>query len=383
MIRVSQTSDESVPPKILEHALEVCRSTGRYTNGSIVRELESRIAQLFGIPVPNVVATSSWTTGAVIAFDAMFPAGAPVTVFAPSYTFAATYLPFLWRHNTRIILVPCRTDGQLSSTQLSNLLEKHKNNKHKVICNTDIYGLPSDYDFLRSMAEEYDARIFSDSAQALGSRLGPYYSSPYVGEQATIHVFSMSATKPVTAIEGGLVVCKTTALADAVRLRRNYGMSPSGKQALYRRGLNARMSEIHAAVAVHNVNRMDGMLLRRLYTARAYISCLSGTSKNVEVLISDHTRTQTNWCYFPVILDSKCRSRVQRELSRVGIETRPYFNATPQDHQALLLHITANTFPCENTKRLTQSVLCLPLHEGVTESDATRIVSKLLEILDD
>jgi dTDP-4-amino-4,6-dideoxygalactose transaminase len=99
--------------------------------------------------------------------------------------------------------------------------------------------------------------VVYDAAHALGSERG---GTP-IGRFGAAEVFSLSPTKVVVAGEGGIVTTGDASLAEAIRLGRDYG-NPGDYDCRFP-GLNARLSELHAAVALASLSELDGHIDRR------------------------------------------------------------------------------------------------------------------------
>jgi dTDP-4-amino-4,6-dideoxygalactose transaminase len=119
----------------------------------------------------------------------------------------------------------------------------------------DQFGVPADIPALRALAGDVD--LVEDSACALGSRLG----GRACGLLGDVGVYSFHPRKVVTTGEGGMLVTRDLARAQTLRMLRNHGQVSPG--VFLEPGPNARMSELHAALGVAQLARMEGLLARR------------------------------------------------------------------------------------------------------------------------
>ena len=122
---------------------------------------------------------------------------------------------------------------------------------------THIYGTPCDVEGLHDVAERNGLKLFFDAAHAFGSTHG----GAKVGGFGEAEVFSFSPTKVVVAAEGGLIATNDDLLAERCRIGRNYG-NPGDYDCRFV-GLNARMSELHAATALASLSDLDERLEER------------------------------------------------------------------------------------------------------------------------
>ena len=129
---------------------------------------------------------------------------------------------------------------------------------------THIFGTPCDVEGLQEVADRNGLRLFFDAAHAFGSTHG----GTKVGGFGDAEVFSLSPTKVVVAAEGGIIATNDDLLAERCRIGRNYG-NPGDYDCRFV-GLNARMSELHAATALASLQDLDERLEERNRLAASY-----------------------------------------------------------------------------------------------------------------
>ena len=233
-------------PSLVRRLDQILRS-GMLTNGEVVRELEVAAAQR--CEVEHVIAVASCTSGLMLTLQAL---GATGRVVLPSFTFAASAHAVVWAGGQPSFAeVDSRTltldtaDAAALATGASAMTATH------------IYGTPCDVEALAAVAESAGIPLVYDAAHALGSRR----AGRPVGGFGTAEVFSMSPTKVAVAGEGGLVATDNAELAQAIRLGRDYG-NPGNYDCQFV-GLNARMSELHAAVGLASLDGLDERISHR------------------------------------------------------------------------------------------------------------------------
>src|SRR5262249_50259039 len=146
-----------------------------------------------------------------------------------------------------------------------------------------------------------------------------------VGTFGNAEVFSLSVTKMLVSVEGGLVTSRDPEVIRRVRKMRGYGIE-SNYDAHWR-GLNGKMSEFHAIIGLHNLRRLEGLMDERQRRARIYLD-----------LIRKDTRFDTfpwpegvrhTFKDFTVLVPRGAaanRDAVIESLKTQGIETRAYFS---------------------------------------------------------
>jgi dTDP-4-amino-4,6-dideoxygalactose transaminase len=212
-----------------------------------VRRLEEAVAERCG--VEHVVAVSSCTAGLMLTYQALGVSG---RVVMPSFTFAASAHAVVWAGGT-----PAFADVEASSMTLDPAAVEGMLDGAAAMSATHVYGRPCDVESLQALADRAGIPLIYDAAHALGSRRG---DRP-IGGFGTAEVFSMSPTKVAVAGEGGLVATRDASLAATLRLGRDYG-NPGNYDCQFP-GLNARMSELHATVALNSLDGLDERIAYR------------------------------------------------------------------------------------------------------------------------
>ena len=135
---------------------------------------------------------------------------------------------------------------------------------------THIYGTPCQVEELQQIADSRGIPLVYDAAHALGSRR----RGRPVGGFGTAEVFSLSPTKVIMAGEGGLVATHDDDLAARLRIGRE--LRQPRRLRLPFPGLNARMSELHAAVALAGITTVDERIAHRNELVGAFRDTVQG-----------------------------------------------------------------------------------------------------------
>ncbi len=251
-------------PESLVPMLTDILASGRLTSGPRVAAFEDAVRDRLGVAA--VVATGSCTAGLMLALQAaQLPSGAEVLV--PAFTFTATAHAVVWNRLRPIFVDSLADTGELDPESAAAAITP----RTVAVMPVDIFGLPVDIEAIQRLAERHALALVFDSAQSLG---GEYRGRP-VGGAGLAQVFSLSPTKVVTAAEGGLIATNDEGFADLVRRGRDYGKASDGADIEFA-GLSARMSELHAAVGLHNFQRLDAYQADRLRLIARYRAGLEG-----------------------------------------------------------------------------------------------------------
>jgi dTDP-4-amino-4,6-dideoxygalactose transaminase len=351
--------------------LQASWERGQVTAGPLGRALEDEVCHRTG--APHTVAVSSCTAGLMLSVRAMdLPPGAEVIV--PAFTFAATAQALVWNG-----LVPVFCDSLPEDLTLDpDDVERNLSPRTAAICAAYIYGLPPDVDELAELAARHRLPLFLDSAQGLGAE----YGGRKAGGLGITEVFSLSPTKVVTAIEGGLICTGDADLAARLRSMRDYGKDPAGGEDMTDLGLSARLSELHAAVGVLSLRRLDELVKARLALIELYRLRL-GRLPGCRVQTIPRGRT-TSGNYFVLFITERarrCRDEVAAALAAAGIQTKRYFH--PPLHQQTLFR----RVPCRLSSRLvhaeraSREALALPLYGHMTVEQVEHVCREVEAIL--
>lgn len=339
---------------------------GMLTNGTLVRELEERMAER--LAVAETVAVSSCTAGLMLVLRHLAPAG--TWVLLPSFTFSASAHAPAWCGLTPVF-TECRTDTfQVDVADLEARLAGAGNAGALVA--THVFGAPCDVEGLEAVARSAGLPLVFDAAHALGGRR----RDRLVGGFGDVEVFSLSPTKLVVGGEGGIVATNREDVAEAVRLGRDYG-NPGDYDCRFP-GLNARMSEFHAAVALESLALLDEHLERRQALARHYRDLLAGV-EGVAVQVVDDADMST-YKDFTTRIDDDFgvgRDEVVAALAAEGIDTRCYFHP-PVHAQQAYAHLPRAVLPV--TDDLSRRVISLPMFARLTPDDVMTVVEVLASL---
>jgi dTDP-4-amino-4,6-dideoxygalactose transaminase len=267
-------------------------------------------------------------------------------------------------------------DLTLSADDLSRLLEEHMDTA--AVIAVHMYGLPAQVGNIEAVvarASERSGRkiaLIFDAAHAFGSSV----DGEKVGGFGDAEVFSLSVTKLLVSVEGGLVSTRDAALLRKIRCMRNYGVL-SNYNAHFP-GLNGKMSEFHAIVGLHNLRRLDSLLTARQGRAQCFRKKIeSRTDFRLTSWPEAVVHTFKDFTVLtPENAEDDYRDQIMQFVADRGVETRAYF-CPPVHEQAYFAEYA--TKPLPRTEGLSRRVLTLPFFTTITEEEMDYIVSTLQE----
>jgi dTDP-4-amino-4,6-dideoxygalactose transaminase len=338
--------------------------TGMVTNGPHVRALEAAAAERLG--VPHVVAVASCTAGLMLVTQALATPGTAVVM--PSFTFSATAHAAHWAGTTPRF-VECDTASQQIDVEHA---AAHLDGA-SLLVGTHVFGAPCRPDDVVALGRRAGIPVLFDAAHGFG---GLCRGRP-LGGFGDAEVFSLSPTKVLMAGEGGLVSTSDDALAERLRLGRDYG-NPGDYDTRFV-GLNARMSEMHAAIALESLAEIDVHLdIRRSLAARYAAALAEVPGLTPQAVDPDDLSTYKD---YTIVVDETRfgldRDQLVAALRAEGIDTRPYF-WPPVHRQQAYAHLDTPELP--RTDHVSSRVVSLPLWRDMPDGSVERIVDALAAI---
>jgi len=337
-------------------------------NGPLVQEFEQRIADYAN--VAHCVATCNATVALQLASHALGLSG---EVIVPSYTFVATAHALTWQG-----LTPVFADIDPDTHSLDpGSLDERVTARTSAILGVHLWGRPCDVDALEEVAARHGLPLFFDAAHALGCS----HNGRMIGSFGRCEVFSFHATKFVNSFEGGAVVTDDAALAEKLRLLRNFGFC--GMDNVVGLGINGKMSEISAAMGLTSLESVDELVAINRANHDAYRVQLADVP-GVRVFEYD-PRERNNYQYVVVELTApdeiRLRDRLVDALSAAGIIARRYFwpgchrmEPYRQDSQ-----VQSGRLP--NTEAVADRVIVLPTGQSVDRETVAEICDLIRRFL--
>ncbi|MFI6581845.1 DegT/DnrJ/EryC1/StrS family aminotransferase [Embleya sp. NPDC050493] len=349
----------------LTRRLDAILTSGQLTDGSTVRELEEAAAAQ--LEVPYVVAVSNCTSGLMLTLQALGVSG---SVAMPGFTFSATAHAAHWAGATPVFAEVDPDSLTLDPTDAAALLAE---SGASALMATHVYGTPCRVEELAKVAADANVPIVYDAAHALGSRRA---GTP-IGGFGTAEVFSLSPTKVVIAGEGGLIATRDEGLAQACRLGRGYG-NPGDYDCLFP-GLNARMSELHAALALVSLRGLPERVATRSHLVGVFADAVREVpGLRLPALAEGDVST---WKDMTLIVDPDAfgldAPTLARALKADGIDSRRYFHP-PVNRQKAYAHLPSRPLPI--TDDVSSRVLTLPLWSHMDEPTVRRVADAVIRL---
>lgn len=337
--------------------LEVLNS-GHLAQGPVVRRFEEAFAAYCG--VKHAVATSSGTTALHLALLAN-GIGPGDEVITTPFTFIATLNAILYVGATPVLADIDPQTFNLDPIKVKNLI----GNRTRAIIPVHLFGLAADMDSFSILARQHELVLIEDACQAHGAE----WNNKKVGSFGT-GCFSFYPTKNMTSGEGGMITTDDDTLAERLRLLRNHGMKT--KYDYSELGFNFRMSDIHAAIGLAQLNKLEAFINTRQKNA-AFLS------ESLKALVEcPYTPPAARHVFNQYTIKVNTgRDQLLQALQASGIGAAVYYPLPLHNHS--FWNKSEPPYPAAEAS--CQSVLSLPVHPGLDQADLVFITRRVGEII--
>lgn len=371
LIRLSKAS---VGESELTAVREVFTKTVNFGLGVHVQEFEEKV-KAFCQTDREVVAVNTGTSALHAALVALnFPGGSEILV--PSITFVASYSAIsaagLKPVSCEVLHPSCHIDPADAAGRITP--------KTVAIMPVAYAGVDFDREAIYELAEKLNLRVIEDDAHAFGSLTK---NGLRFGAEGDIICFSFDGIKNITCGEGGAILVKDRTLAHKIRVIRSLGIEKDvelrykGQRAwdydVATQGFRYHMSNINAAIGIAQLPRWPELQRRKLTIWKRYLTKL-GEHQLIGKVVPTQTYSDSVCMHvFNVILaDHINRDTVRAILRESGIESG--FHYLPNHLHTMY----ATDYALPVSERLGRSLLSLPFHPDLSESDVDRVVETLV-----
>jgi dTDP-4-amino-4,6-dideoxygalactose transaminase len=329
-------------------------------DGPYVQEFEKRIAEFVG--VRHCVAMCSGTVALEIAIRAV---GLTGEVIVPSFTFVATAHALQWQEITPVF---CDIDP-LTHTIDTAQLEKMITPRTTGVIGVHTWGRACNVAALEAIARRRNLQLLFDAAHAFGCT----YKGKMIGGFGRCEVFSFHATKFFNTFEGGAVLTNDDALAEKMRLMRNFGFR--GNDNVIYIGTNGKMTEVCAAMGLTSLESVDEFVATNRSNYRAYRRGLDGIP-GLRLMSYDETE-RTNYQYIVVEVDEQEAGLGRDELVQVlvaeNVLARRYFFPGCHRMEPYRSYFPHASLTLPETEKVCSRVMVLPNGTSVDEAAVEKI----------
>lgn len=357
MINVTQTY---LPPfeeyaSVLKKAWD---SKWMTNNGMLVQELELKIKEYLGID--NFLYCSNGTIVLQMALKAL---NITKEVITTPFSYVATANSILWEGCKPVFVDIDQATFCIDANKIQNAITPDT----QAILATHVYGIPCDIEKIKSIAEENNLKVIYDAAHAFGCT----YKGKSLLNYGDISTCSFHATKIFHTVEGGCIIANNNDLHNQLLLTRSFGHISDD---YFTVGINAKNSELHAAMGLCTLPKLNELIEKRKELSYYYDLTLKSDVIYRPLLGKD---IHYNYSYYPIVFQNEeTLLKTRNLLLEKDISTRRYFFPSLNK-----LPFLATQSSCPVSESISERVLCLPLFYELKKSDIDRITSIIKTVI--
>ena len=322
--------------------------------GELILELEEKLKAF--LRLSNIIITNNGTIPIQIALKLLANGGEVITT---PFSYVATTAAIVWENCT-----PVFVDIHPEYLTIDeNKIEDAITDKTTCILATHVFGNPCNIEAIETIAKKYNLKVIYDAAHAFGV----IYNGKSIFEYGDVSTCSFHATKLFHTGEGGAMFTSDANLHHRLFYSHNFGHN--GPLDFYGLGINAKISELQAAMGLAVYEHIDEIIESRKKICDFYDESLDFTKVRRIKLRED---IMWNYSYYPVIFETeKDLLVVQKSLNDNQIIPRRYFYPSLNTIDYAKGNVMAVS------ESIASRILCLPLYVGLTEMQQGKVIDLL------
>ena len=356
--------------KELRYISEVLRSH-QIAEGKFTKKLEESFADFIG--TKYCVAVSSGTAALHLSLLSLGIQKGDEVITTP-YTFIATSNACLY-----VGAKPVFVDIDPKTFNIDpEKIEEKITEKTKAIIPVHIWGHPCEMEKILRIAKDNKLFVVEDASHAHGAE----YNGKKVGAIGNVNCFSLYATKIITSAEGGLATTDDEAVASKIRMLKRF--AEIGKYAHKEIGYNYRMSDVHAAIGLAQLEKIDEFIKKREENATYLTKLLTEFDEYIELpTIKDNVKHA--FYYYAILLKRNLLEKVSRDMFDKILRAE---NITPTSYYPKPLHLQEaykflgyknSDFPV--AEDVCNRSITLPIHPALNRKDMVDIYTAIKKII--
>jgi UDP-4-amino-4,6-dideoxy-N-acetyl-beta-L-altrosamine transaminase len=285
-------------------------------------------------------------------------------------------------------------NGNISISALrEKLIYAEKNNSlPKVVIAVHLAGQSCDMEQIKELSKHYGFKVIEDASHAIGARFKQSYVG--CGKYSDITIFSFHPVKIITSAEGGLAVTNCSHLVKRMKLLRSHGITAEDDELTeeshgpwyYQQqhlGFNYRMSDLHAALGISQLTRLDEFIKKRNELALRYDEAFINTK--ITPLITDDYNYSTYHLYvvlLPLISTSEQKQfhkNVITKLRKNDITAHVHY--IPVHIQPFYKNLGFKTGDFPIAEEYYSRAVTIPLYPDLTFEEQDYIIKQLLNLI--
>jgi dTDP-4-amino-4,6-dideoxygalactose transaminase len=375
----------SIGEEEIAEVVDTLRS-GWLTSGPKVKRLEASFAEYVG--AKHAIAVNSCTAALHLSLAAL-DVGNTDDVVVPTLTFCSTAnVAIHLGARPRLVDVDEDFNIDLTAVKLAIAQSRAEGRRVKAIIPVHFAGQPCDMAALQALADVEGIAVVEDAAHAAGAA----YRGRKIGTFGTATAFSFYTIKNMTTGEGGMVTTDDSAFAERLRRLSLHGLSKDawkrydGAGSWYYEvdepGYKQNMSDIQAAIGIHQLRKLDGFIADRRRLAGLYTERFSAVPE-LQVPTVHPERTHAWHLYVlrlcldrltldrSAFIDALRAMNVGTSVHFIPVHLHPYYQRT--------FGYRRGNFPV--AERLYDQIISLPLYPAMEERDVHYVADCVVDIV--
>ncbi len=365
----------------IDEVVDTLRS-GWLTTGPKTKRFEREFADRVG--APHALAVNSATAAMHLALDAI-GLRPDDEVIVPVYTFTATAEVVVYFRARPVFVDVDPITCNLDPAQL----EKHITSRTRAIMVVHIAGLPAEMDDILAIARAYALPVIEDAAHAFPAR----YKGRLIGSISDLTAFSFYATKALTTGEGGMLTTANPEYAEHAAILALHGISHNawkryrGEGSWYyevqHAGYKYNMTDLAAAIGLHQLDRSEWLLERRRAIAQRYTEAFwqlpeVETPPNTPYLEHAWHLYILHLCLERLtvtrneFIQALRQANIGTSVHFIPLHLHPFYRDT--------YHLAADDFPV--ALNAYQRAISLPIYPGMTDEDVEDVIAAVEQIIE-
>lgn len=322
--------------------------------GELVKELEGNLKK--HLHVSNLTLTTNGTLPIQIALKILAKGGEVITT---PFSYVATTSAIVWENCTPVFVDIHPEYLTIDETKI----EAKITGKTTAILATHVFGNPCNVEVIEKIAYKHNLKVIYDAAHCFGVT----YNGKSVFEYGDVSTCSFHATKLFHTGEGGAMFCNDDKLSHELFYSHNFGHN--GPTEFFGLGINAKMSELQAAMGLSVLPYMKTILNKRIAIVDYYDKMLD-FNKIVKMKLRENT--VWNNSYYPIIFKSENELlEAVEKLNKANIYPRRYFYPSLNE----LPYVTPSFMEISDV--ISASIICLPLYHSLESNSLVNIIEIL------
>jgi len=354
----SDVRDEVLP--LIDEVL----STGKYLEHEFVEQLEIDLAAFLGLK--HVVLVNSGTDALLLALHALGVGKGDEVITVPNSFIASVAV--IQHLGAVPVMVDVAADHLMDVTKIEAAITP----RTKAIMPVHLEGKVCDMTAIRVIATRHNLLVVEDAAQAFGSS----FDGLMPGASSDAACFSLHPLKNLNACgDGGFIATNNLEIAHRIQSFRNHGQKQRNDSEEF--GVVSRFDSVQAAIVKVRLSRVKQVIEARRANAIRYDLAFRESR-----VVSPVTNPRVFHSYHLYVVEVERRDELRNELLAEGIDTRIHYPNLITDQTAYVNQYNSQKHGIPNATRQKSSILSLPIHQHLSESQVEFTASRLKDFHD-